>query len=54
MSTSDHWQTVYSQKAPPSMSWFQALPTRSLALIEQFSPPRSSTHVHHWAHRPTR
>ena len=41
MSTSDHWQTVYSQKAPQSVSWFQAL-------------PRSSTHVHDWAHRPTR
>lgn len=42
MSTSDHWQTVYSQKAPQSVSWFQALPTRSLALIEQFSASRDA------------
>lgn len=34
MSASDHWQSVYLQKAPDSVSWFQPAATISRALIE--------------------
>lgn len=33
-----HWQSVYGAKAPEDVSWHQARPHRSLALIEAFAP----------------
>lgn len=34
-SREDHWQDVYSRTDEQSVSWFQPLPTRSLAILEQ-------------------
>jgi len=42
MDTSGHCQTVYSQKAPEEVSWFQSTPTRSAALIQQVAPERAA------------
>lgn len=30
-----HWQRVYEQNAPDEVSWFEAVPERSLSLIEE-------------------
>jgi 2-polyprenyl-3-methyl-5-hydroxy-6-metoxy-1,4-benzoquinol methylase len=38
MDTQDHWQSVYVQKSPDSVSWYQATPVHSLALITQAAP----------------
>jgi len=36
-----HWNTAYTAKAEDQMSWFQAVPTRSLAAIAKASPKGS-------------
>ena len=33
-SDQQHWREVYEQRAPDQLSWFEAIPERSLALIE--------------------
>ena len=33
-----HWQKVYTEKAPTGVSWYQPVPSRSLALIEAAAP----------------
>jgi SAM-dependent methyltransferase len=35
----EHWQRVYASKRPDEVSWFQAQPTTSLALIGRAAPP---------------
>ncbi len=37
MSTTDHWQTVYSNKSETDLSWFQADPMMSFELIEAYA-----------------
>ncbi|MEX2318878.1 MAG: class I SAM-dependent methyltransferase, partial [Bauldia sp.] len=43
--TDAHWNDVYGTKADGEMSWFQARPERSLALIREASPDRASAIV---------
>lgn len=38
----EHWDTVYTTKASDEVSWFQATPTTSLRLLEQWAPPSGS------------
>lgn len=38
-----HWEDVYGSKADDEVSWFQARPERSLALIRQAAPDRSAS-----------
>jgi len=38
----EHWDTVYATKASDEVSWFQATPTTSLRLLEQWAPPSGS------------
>ena len=45
MDTSSHWQSVYTQKSPESVSWFQAAPVRSHTLITQVAPARDASIV---------
>ncbi|MBL9140883.1 MAG: class I SAM-dependent methyltransferase [Phycisphaerae bacterium] len=54
-----HWQRVYLDKAPTAVSWYQAVPTRSLALIDAAAPSTvvdvgggASTLVDHLIARP--
>ena len=35
MGTREHWEKVYTQRSPESVSWYQAEPAASLALIER-------------------
>lgn len=35
MDTKGHWETVYRSKASDEVSWFQAEPATSLALLDQ-------------------
>jgi ubiquinone/menaquinone biosynthesis C-methylase UbiE len=37
-----HWQRVYAEKAPTAVSWYQAVPAMSLALIESVGAQRSA------------
>jgi 2-polyprenyl-3-methyl-5-hydroxy-6-metoxy-1,4-benzoquinol methylase len=37
MSTSEHWEQVYSTKSPDEVSWFQREPIVSLQLIDQYA-----------------
>lgn len=39
MSLRTHWQQVYLTKPDAELSWFQAHPERSLAIIEAIAPP---------------
>lgn len=34
----EHWQDVYARKGEDEVSWYQAVPARSLALIRHFNP----------------
>jgi ubiquinone/menaquinone biosynthesis C-methylase UbiE len=36
----DHWQSVYSEKDPTEVSWYERAPTASLRLIEEAGLPR--------------
>lgn len=38
-----HWQRVYTSKAPDAVSWFQAYPTLSLALIDGMALPERAS-----------
>jgi SAM-dependent methyltransferase len=42
MDVEAHWQEVYEQKAPDQVSWFEALPEQSLALIEEAEVDRGA------------
>ena len=42
MNRSIHWDSVYRTKAPESVSWFQARPDTSLALLHSL-PVTAST-----------
>ncbi|MBA2684243.1 MAG: class I SAM-dependent methyltransferase [Gemmatimonadaceae bacterium] len=42
MDVSGHWQRMYSQKAPEEVSWFQEIPSRSAALVQQVAPARAA------------
>ena len=35
----EHWDNVYTVKAPDQVSWYQAVPTRSMALIRETAIP---------------
>ena len=37
-----HWQTVYKTKAESSVSWYQANPSLSLALIQRYLPQKDA------------
>lgn len=37
-----HWQRVYTEKTPTAVSWYQAVPAVSLALIESIGAERSA------------
>ena len=37
-----HWERVYAEKSPQEVSWYQAVPELSLALIERHLPDRSA------------
>lgn len=41
--TEAHWNDVYATKADDEVSWFQARPERSLALIREAAPDRASS-----------
>ena len=41
-SRQDHWNSIYSTRGEDSLSWHQAAPTLSLALIRRFAAPGSS------------
>jgi SAM-dependent methyltransferase len=43
--TAAHWRTAYEEKAPDEVSWFEAEPATSLALIEAASLPRDAAIV---------
>lgn len=42
MTGKDHWETVYTTKAPDVVSWYQPSAARSLALIRHALPDRSA------------
>jgi SAM-dependent methyltransferase len=42
MRTKEHWEKIYSGKAPDSLSWFQEHADRSLKLIRKTAPSHSS------------
>lgn len=41
----NHWDKVYSEKAPTEVSWFQSEPRTSLAVLKRFAVPVSSPFV---------
>jgi len=42
MESAGHWQSVYTQKSPTSVSWYQAAPVLSHALITAVAPSRDA------------
>lgn len=42
MNEPDHWEAVYTTKAPDSVSWFQATPKTSLAALSRMAPLSTS------------
>jgi len=40
--TKEHWEKVYTERKPDEVSWFQEVPTLSLALIEQAGIPKDA------------
>jgi ubiquinone/menaquinone biosynthesis C-methylase UbiE len=42
MNSKEHWQLIYTTKAPTELSWFQHEPTRSLHLIQAVAPEREA------------
>ncbi|MBD2857402.1 class I SAM-dependent methyltransferase [Spongiibacter sp. KMU-158] len=38
-----HWENVYQQKSPVEVSWYQAIPEVSLALIERCQLPKDAS-----------
>lgn len=43
MNAENHWERIYTEKAPDAVSWYRPHLERSLNLIEQFAPKRSAT-----------
>ncbi len=39
VSRKEHWEHVYETKGPTELSWFQAVPSRSMAMIRQTGVP---------------
>ena len=37
-----HWDSVFETKASDEVSWFQAMPTTSLRLLERWASPTGS------------
>ena len=35
MSRKEHWEHVYETKSPTELSWFQAVPSKSMAMIRE-------------------
>ena len=42
MDAEHHWQQVYEEREPDQVSWFEATPERSLALIEATGLPKEA------------
>lgn len=42
MNQKEHWENVFSTKAENEVSWYQKVPTTSLALIEQLKLPKDA------------
>jgi SAM-dependent methyltransferase len=42
MNTQTHWEKIYTEKAPDAVSWYRPHLEKSLGLIEQVAPERSS------------
>lgn len=42
MAQKQHWENVYTEKAPSDVSWFQEHVTRSLEIIQRLQPDRSA------------
>ena len=42
MNSQNHWERIYSEKAPDAVSWYRPHLEKSLSLIEQFAPTRSA------------
>lgn len=42
MTEPDHWETVYTTKAPDLVSWFQTTPETSLAALSRMAAPPTS------------
>ncbi|HVF03657.1 MAG TPA: class I SAM-dependent methyltransferase [Frankiaceae bacterium] len=40
--TTEHWDGVFTTKAPDDVSWFQAEPATSLRLLRAYAPPPAS------------
>lgn len=40
-SSKNHWETIYSEKSPLEVSWYQHQPTMSLQIIKEISTPGS-------------
>ena len=43
MNAQKHWEQIYAEKAPNAVSWFRPHLEKSLALIEQVAPNRSTS-----------
>jgi len=43
MNAQKHWEQIYAEKAPDAVSWFRPHLEKSLALIEQVAPNRSTS-----------
>ena len=43
MNTHEHWEKIYTTKAPEQVSWFRPHMDTSLALIERVAPDLSAT-----------
>lgn len=41
-SSKKHWETIYSEKSPLEVSWYQSRPTHSLKIIQELSNTQSS------------
>jgi hypothetical protein len=41
----EHWDQVYTEKAPSEVSWFQSEPRASLAVLDRFAVPVSSPFI---------
>ena len=38
----EHWKRIYTEKAPDAVSWFEAVPRASLAMIDELALPRDA------------
>lgn len=42
MNSRSHWERIYAEKAPDTVSWYRPHLEKSLSLIEQFAPGKSA------------